>query len=70
MRNDSRKNYSKGKKFMLDMTEEQHRNIKATAAKCGMSMTEYFMVGAAELASKLSKGRKKGWDDVDKIKTG
>ena len=30
------------KKFMLDMTEEQHRRIKTTAASCGMSMNEFF----------------------------
>lgn len=43
------------KQFMLDFTNEQHKNIKELAARCGMSMHEFIMIAIAELASKLSK---------------
>ena len=43
------------KQFMLDFTNEQHKNIKLLAAQRGMSMHELILVAIAELASKLSK---------------
>tara|TARA_Y100000310_G_C20478864_1_gene713728 strand:- start:191 stop:421 length:231 start_codon:yes stop_codon:yes gene_type:complete len=55
---------SREKSFMLDMSLEQHSRIKKLAHDCGMSMNELFLVSVAELASKLSKKRAKGGDDV------
>ena len=49
----------RGWKFMMDFTEDQHKNVKEMAHKTGMSMHEYIILAISELGSKLSK--KKGW---------
>ena len=43
------------KQFMLDFTNEQHKNIKEMARVKDMSMHDFIMCAIEELASKLSK---------------
>ena len=51
------------KKFVVDMSNGQHTKIKQLAHDCGMSMNELLLVAVAEFASKISKQKKKGWQD-------
>ena len=52
------------KAYMLELTNEQHKNIKTLAAQMEISMKELILTSVAELASKLEKSKKKGWQEI------